>query len=485
MRLRSSSSRRLPFIVVVLAALVAGCSGPKSPTVFSVGSRTVTVDDFNAIASSPGVLDPYLSLPDSARKRALLEDLVNYETLAAAAEKDGLDKDSAYVQFDRTVPERVLPDALYEAKIGSQTQVSDDEARLYHERQNREYMLAVIMANDSTVLASLKSRLDRGEPFEEVARTGSQDPASAANGGKLDGWFTLDRFSLDVEDAIRPLAKGGQTGAIHEGQGHFVFKVIDVRPREQMPAFEEQKDAVKRSLMQRKRSVLANKYLAGIRRGYDLRITGDGWQVVNGVIVNLPDTLSRHLVTEPGRAGLSDEDLAATLATWKGRTYTVKDMIDDFRRSAPQDLPPVNRGELIKTYVEGKAMIDILVREAKKEGVDKTPKVARALRQERTRFLVQQYLAKAAAPAAPTMAELDSVTAAMVAAQGGAPVPVHYRDLPREYQAQIEQMLNASKQKDVVKDAIAKAKAELKPQVNEKVFDGIAWPVEPAEQENA
>lgn len=484
MSLKPGSSRRL-FSVLVLLAVVAGCSGPKSPTVFSVGSRSISVDDFNALASAPGVLDPYLSLPDSAKKRALLNDLVDYETLAAAAERDGLDKDSSFVKFEQSIPEKVLPDALYEAKVGSQATVSDDEAKLYYDTLDKEYELAVIMANDSTVLAALKARLDRGEAFEEVARTGSQDPGTGQNGGALPGWFTLDRFSKSVEDAIKPLTKGGVTGAIHEGQGHFVFKVRDVRPRADKPAFETQKDAVKQQLTARKRAELATKYLAGIKRSYDLKLDGDGWQVANGVMVSLPESLSQYLGTDPKRAGLTDDDLKAQLASWKGRTYTVNDMLDDMAKSAPQDRPPSNRSDLFKTYVEGKAMVDILVREAKKEGIDKTPKVARLLRQERTRRLVQDFLTKASLPAPPTLAELDSVTAALVAAQGGAPQPIHYGDLPPQIQQQIQQQLQESKQKDIVRATVEREKSALKPKVDEKVFDSIAWPVAPAEQEKA
>jgi hypothetical protein len=484
MSLRSRSSRRLLF-AVALGALVAGCSGPQSPTLFSVGSRTFTVDDFKSYASAPNALDRYAAMPESAQKRALLNDLIDYETLAAAATRDGLDKDSALVRLERDLPKRILPDALYDAKVGSQTQVSDEEAKLFYESQDTEYELAAIMGSDSTVLSALEMRLQRGEPFEEVARTGSQDPATAMNGGKLDGWYTLGVFTPDVEAAIRPLQKGQRTGPVRQGQGWFVFKVLDMRKVENPPAFETQKEAVKQQLMQRKRSTLAEKYLAGLKRSYGLDISGPGWQVVHGVIVTLPDTLARYLATDPKRAGLSDADLSSTIAQWKGHNYTVSDLLTDLKNSDPRERPTANRTDLFKPFVEGKAMLDILVTEAKKEGIDRSPKVERRMRQERTSMLVNLFLSKAALPPAPTMAELDSTTAALVAAQGGPASGITYAALPPQVQRQIEDQLQASKQRAMVLETVKREKEKLQPKLNEKVFEGIAWPVEPESQENA
>jgi hypothetical protein len=485
MTLVPGSSRRL-CLALALAALVAGCSGVGSPTLISVGERKLTVEDFKRIAGEPGMLDRYASVPDSLRKQALFDDLVDYETLAAAAMKAGIDKDSAFVKYQEEQEKKLLPDALYDAKIGTQTRVSDDEAKLFYDGQNTEYELAILMTTDSTVMASLVSRLARGEKFEDVARTGSQDPATAADGGKLGGWYTLGQFPPAVETALKPLEKGQRTGIITQRQGTFVFQVLDKRPRKDKPDFATQKEQIKQSLVQRKRGVLADQYLSGLKRGYDLKIGGDGWAVVNGVMTNAPDSLSRYVFTEPARVGITDEDRKLTLATWKGRTYTVGDMLVDLRNSEMQDRPPSNRADLFKVFLEGKAMSDILVREARKEGIDRDPKVKRQLEQLKTGYLVQSYLAKAVGmPSQPTLAELDSLTAVMVAASGGAPQNIHFQQLPPQAQQQVAQALQEEKQKQLVKQAIAKAKAELQPYVNEKALEAVEWPVEPEAQEKA
>lgn len=489
MSLNPGSMTRLS-VALVLAAAAFGCSAPGSPAVFSVGSRKVTVEDFTALARQPGVLAPYVALPESLQKRALLNDLMEYETIAAAAMRDGLDKDSAYVKFDRGLPQRVLPDALYEAKVGSQAKASDDEAKLFYDRQGTEYELAVIMTTDSTIMPSLIARLNRGEAFDVVARTGSQDPSSSADGGKLGGWYTLGQFAPEIEDAIRPLKKNERTGPVHQRQGTFVFKVLDTRPRQNAPEFATQKEQIKQSLTNHKRASLADRYLAGIKKSYALKLEGPGWQVVNGVMVSLPESLSHFLATDPKRAGLTDEDLGQTIATWRDKNYRVRDLLTDLTNSDIQDRPPTTRTDLFKTFVEGKAMTDILVREAKSEGLDKRDKIRRTIDQSRTRWLVEHYLSKVMPQVeSPTPAELDSVTAAMVAARGGAPSAgqpaIHFKDLPPAIQQQISTELQGQKQKKLVKVTVDRLRAELKPKVNEKVFDAIPWPIEPEPQEQA
>ena len=112
-------TRRIPSFarVAALAAAVlgfalAGCSpgGDRSPTLITVGSHKITVNDFTSYAGDPQVMAPYRGLPDSLAKRTLLDDLLSYELLAEAARRQGLDKDTAYASIEKTVLPRILPD---------------------------------------------------------------------------------------------------------------------------------------------------------------------------------------------------------------------------------------------------------------------------------------------------------------------------------------------------------------------------------------
>jgi hypothetical protein len=485
--LRLSSLLRLVPVAAFVLAVAAGCSpgGDSSPTLVKVGSHKVTVNDFTSYASDPQVMAPYQGLPDSLAKRTLLDDLLSYELFAEAARRQGLDKDTAYAKVEETVLPRILPDALYDSKISAQVKASDDEAKLFHERQKDEYQLGVIMTSDSMAMHSLLQRLDKGEPFEQVARTGSQDPTTAGQGGRIAEWITIGQLPPDVEAAITPLVKGQHTGIVQQRTGSYVFQVFDKRARQDMPPFEEAKEQAKVSLESRKRGALVDKYLMGLKTSHGLVVEGAGWDVVRERFLVLPDSLAALAVTDPAAAGLPPEDLAKPVAKWKGTTYTVRDLLTDIGKADPRERPQLTREDTVKMFVEGHAMNEILVNEAKQQGLDKSPKVKRQVERAKAAFLVNKYLEKNLSQAqlgTPSPAELDSVTAAMVAGMGGTggrPTP-RFSDLPPVIQQQIANDWMQRKRQALLKAEVERLKAEIKPEIDEEEFARIPWPV-PAE----
>jgi hypothetical protein len=133
--------------------------------------------------------------------------------------------------------------------------------------------------------------------------------------------------------------------------------------------------------------------------------------VVGDKVLQMPDSTARWLATDPKRAGLTDAELKQAIATWSGRTYTVQDFVTDMSKSDLNDRPPAGNVALSKMFVEGKAMNEILVTEAKKEKLDKSPKVAHQIERAKSSYLVSKYVEKtlpAGAVGFPTPAQLDS-----------------------------------------------------------------------------
>ena len=475
--------------LVVVVALAAGCgkgAGDGSPTLATIGSRRVSLADFKAYARDPQIAQPYLGLPDSVAKRTLLDDLLSYELFAEAAHRQGLDKDSAYAQIETQLLPRLLPDALYQAKIGGLVKVSEDEARLFDAAQTHEYQLGVLMTSDPGPLNALLARLDKGEDFSEVARTGSQDPTSASTGGRLPGWIMLGQLPPDVEPQVKPLGKGQRTGLIAQRTGTYVFQVFDLRPRENVTPFEQRKAEVIQSLEARKRGALVDDYLLGLRKSYQLSVDGPGWAVIGDKFLAFSDSMAGIAVANPTASGLTAEDLGALVATWRDRKYAVRDILADLGKTARMERPPLSRDDLVRLYVEGHAMNEILLAEAKAQGMGDSPEVRRQLARARTAFLVNRYLERnlsASSLGSPTTAELDSVTAVLVRGMGGpagGPVPT-FAQLPAVIQQQIVSDWQQRKRQALLKTEVDRLKTEIKPVIDEKVFAPVPWPVPAAD----
>jgi peptidyl-prolyl cis-trans isomerase SurA len=75
----------------------------------------------------------------------------------------------------------------------------------------------------------LRARLNEGEPFEQVARAGSDDPSVVSNGGNL-GYFTALQMILPFEDAAYRLKPGEISMPVRTPYGYHIIKVTGRRP---------------------------------------------------------------------------------------------------------------------------------------------------------------------------------------------------------------------------------------------------------------
>jgi len=482
--------------VVAFAPLLAGCARTPEKTLLTVGSRHLTVDEFEEYGRDPQVISRYMMLPDSLQKKALFDDVESYEILAAAGQEKGFDKDSAYVHIEDATAPRLLQDALYDKHIGSVLKVSDDEARLFYDEAKVEYRLAVILVPDTVAVRNVTARLARGAPFASVAKTASSDPGTAQNGGEIPGWVTLMQFSPAAEAAIQPLKKGEHTGPVVDRTGVYVFAVLDTRPRQVSAPFEQVKEQIIQILQTRKKGVLVDRYIGDLRRQAGLKLDGAGWSVVDAKIVAAPDSLARYLGRDNARLGLSDADLKQPLATWDGKSYTVDRLTKDLIAAQPNERPQASHEEMFHQFVEGKVVTDILVAQAKKEGIDKTPAIKTQVERAKSAYLVQKYVADAIPPSKvgmPTPAELDSVTRALVNASmsqsavgAHANIPTTFAAMPPQVQDQIANDWREKRQQALLKDEVARLKTRMPPVVDQRLYQSIPWPVPAAgRKENA
>ncbi len=76
--------------------------------------------------------------------------------------------------------------------------------------------------------ADIRERIIRGEPFDLVARSASDDPSARINGGNL-GYFTVFQMIMPFEDAAYTLRKGQISQPVRSPYGYHIIKVEDTR----------------------------------------------------------------------------------------------------------------------------------------------------------------------------------------------------------------------------------------------------------------
>ena len=74
----------------------------------------------------------------------------------------------------------------------------------------------------------IRERIILGEPFEQVARSSSDDPSVKINGGNL-GYFTVFQMIMPFEDAAYSLKKGEVSEPVRTPYGYHIIRVTDIQ----------------------------------------------------------------------------------------------------------------------------------------------------------------------------------------------------------------------------------------------------------------
>jgi peptidyl-prolyl cis-trans isomerase SurA len=161
--------------------------------------------------------------------------------------------------------------------------VTDDDVRVRYERMARRtdtvsrvhlrHILIEVPANATDQerneardrAAELAQQARAGASFEELASEHSDDAATRAGGGDL-GWIQRGSLATEWEDIVFAMDEGEVRGPITGPRGLHVFHV-DARETDEMPPFEEAREALRQEIFQEEMERQTGAWLEELRRG--------------------------------------------------------------------------------------------------------------------------------------------------------------------------------------------------------------------------
>ena len=176
---------------------------------------------------------------DIARTKSKFPDTRSFE---AALKDKGMTLDSLRSDTRKTL----AVSRLLEGSVFKDAQASDEQIKQFYERNKEEFKHgpqvrashilirvpekapASTRAAAKEQAAALLAQLQAGADFTDVARTHSQDAATAARGGDL-GYFAKGDMVEGVEAAAFALAPGQLSGIVSTPYGYDIIKVTDRR----------------------------------------------------------------------------------------------------------------------------------------------------------------------------------------------------------------------------------------------------------------
>jgi peptidyl-prolyl cis-trans isomerase C len=190
-------------------------------------------------------------LPAEARRRVLVEYLVEAHLFAEAAGKNQLGAGKEFEDRLAYYKLRALRDTFYEKKV--RDAVTEAEAKKAYDEQiakivpEPEVRARHILVKTEQEAKDLVKQLKGGADFVELAKKSSDGP-SAQTGGDL-GYFARGQMVKPFEDAAFVLKAGEISAPVQTEFGWHVIKVEDKRNRP-VPGFDEVKDQLMASLVQ-------------------------------------------------------------------------------------------------------------------------------------------------------------------------------------------------------------------------------------------
>jgi peptidyl-prolyl cis-trans isomerase SurA len=223
-------NRRLsvPVLFLLLFAGTGYAQELNEKVLMTVAGKDVTAGEFIRMyrkSYEPG---------DSKDLDTYLDQFVNFKLKVADAASEGFDTTSAFRTelqgYRNQLAQSYLTDATAKEKLLKQAyQRSLTEINGWHILIS----LPPEANPDDTLKAWKKAtlvreRIIRGESFEEVARSSSDDPSVKINGGNL-GYFTAFQMIMPFEDAAYGLKKGQISQPVRTPYGYHIIKVTDRR----------------------------------------------------------------------------------------------------------------------------------------------------------------------------------------------------------------------------------------------------------------
>lgn len=216
--------------------ILGGCGkndiAKSSQVLAKVGGKEITIGYFER---------QLRDLPESTRRlvrgtgeAALLNGIINRELLYQEAKKRKLDRDPEVRRKIEDMDENVLVNVLIENEAAKETNIGEDEARLYYNSHPAQFRDVAEVRISRIVVASgkdaqqLQEKLKAKEGFEALAAEYSIDAATAARGGDS-GYLTYAQLPPEIRAEVSGMEPGQTSRSFKTAAGYEIYKVTGRR----------------------------------------------------------------------------------------------------------------------------------------------------------------------------------------------------------------------------------------------------------------
>ena len=218
--------------MAVAAALVL--TGPAVAEDMTADSVVATVNGTSITLGQMIVLrgtlsEQYQALPDDVLFKGILEQLIQQTMLEQSLGDKITKRDQIAVENNkRGYLSGIALQAVVGASVTDAALQAAYDARFKDATAKTEYHAVHILVATEDEAKAIKTELDGGADFAELAKAKSTDTGSGANGGDL-GWFGTGAMVKPFEDAVIAAKVGEVTAPVQSDFGWHLIKVMETR----------------------------------------------------------------------------------------------------------------------------------------------------------------------------------------------------------------------------------------------------------------
>ena len=173
--------------------------------------------------------EQYQALPDDVLYKGILEQLIQQVVLEQSLGENIAKRDLIAIENNkRGYLSGIALQAVVGAAVTDATLQAAYDARFKDLAPATEYNAVHILVATEEEAKAIKTELDGGADFAEIAKTKSTDTGSGANGGDL-GWFGVGAMVKPFEDAVIAAKVGEVTAPVQSDFGWHLIKVVETR----------------------------------------------------------------------------------------------------------------------------------------------------------------------------------------------------------------------------------------------------------------
>ncbi len=350
----------LSVVFMLAIAIFWGCAGPQPGIVAKVGKYTITAEDLNnAVANAR--FKSYDEELSGRKKR--VEKMAEDKLILLAAYDKGLDKDKELLKYLQRDKENLLLNTLYETQVKDKAkQATEEEIKSAYERKKVLLHAKHILVSSKALADSIYEMLKSGANFDDLARKYSMDKSNKDKGGDL-GDFTTMQMVKEFEDAAYALSPGEFSKPFQTRYGWHIVFLVEKKPNPRVKSFEEEKDALARTLNNRKMTDLANKFVEDLVNSANITFNDTAANIVVNAYQNVPPQTpnQRNAKVE---VQFTPEQRSMTLCTYSLGKFTVGQFDSMYQSMQPFRRPKFQSKDDVKKFLESSIRKPLLIQKA-------------------------------------------------------------------------------------------------------------------------